>query len=84
MPCIKVLFFARAKELAGTDQAELNLADGVNSDDLLHLLFERYPGLQEIKDSTVLSLNLEYIQPGDKKVLQPRDEVAVIPPISGG
>ncbi len=39
---------------------------------------------QEIKDSTVLSLNLEYIQPGDKKVLQPRDEVAVIPPISGG
>ncbi len=46
MPCIKVLFFARARELAGTDQAELNIADGVNSDDLLHLLFERYPGLQ--------------------------------------
>ena len=46
MPRIKVLFFARARELAGTDQAELDLADGVNSDDLLHLLLERYPGLQ--------------------------------------
>ena len=46
MPRIKVLFFARARELAGTDQAELELADGVNSDDLLHLLLDKYPGLQ--------------------------------------
>ena len=46
MPRIKVLFFARARELAGTDQAELDLADGVNSDDLLNLLLDNYPGLQ--------------------------------------
>ena len=39
---------------------------------------------QEIQESSVLSLNLEYLQPGDKKILQHGDEVAVIPPISGG
>ena len=44
----------------------------------------QFPQLREIEGRFVLSLNQEYLQPEEAEQLKAGDEVAVIPPISGG
>mmetsp|Transcript_35730 Transcript_35730/g.84660 ORF Transcript_35730/g.84660 Transcript_35730/m.84660 type:complete len:85 (-) Transcript_35730:444-698(-) len=84
MPSVKVLFFARARELVGASSDVLQVPEGSTSHNLHQNLLERYPELKEIERDFVLALNQEYIEPGAQHVLNEADEVAVIPPISGG
>ena len=44
----------------------------------------QYPQLEELRGSFVFSLNQEYLAPDEEQPLKGGDEVAVIPPISGG
>ena len=44
----------------------------------------QYPQLEELQGTFVLSLNQEYLAPGEEQQLAAGDEVAIIPPISGG
>jgi len=43
-----------------------------------------YTSLSSIEDSVILAVNQEYITPDQTVQLKPGEEVAVIPPISGG
>lgn len=47
----------------------------------LHL---QYPQLEELQGNFVFSLNQEYLGVDEEQQLKSGDEVAVIPPISGG
>ena len=81
---ITVLFFARGRELAGVSEIQVELHKAPDTSQLIkHLLLE-YPRLSEIMRSTVLSLNQEYLDPQQVVTLKDGDEVAVIPPVSGG
>ncbi len=44
----------------------------------------QYPQLEELQGNFVLSLNQEYLGADEEQLLKSGDEVAVIPPISGG
>ncbi|PRW59343.1 Molybdopterin synthase sulfur carrier subunit [Chlorella sorokiniana] len=81
---VRVLFFARSRELAGTSEASVTLEPGSTTTVLLQQLLQKYPQLQELQGSFVFSLNQEYLAPGEEQPLKGGDEVAVIPPISGG
>lgn len=61
---VKVLFFARSRELAGAPEAAVPLPAGATTASLLAQLLERYPALAEIQGAFVLSLNQEYLAPG--------------------
>ncbi len=45
---VTVLFFARARELAGTSETQLELDDTVNTDNIAERLLHDFPSLQEI------------------------------------
>jgi len=80
---VKILFFARAKELAGKNGDSIQIGATIKVSDLKKLLVEKY-NLQIIQNNFVLSLNEEYCDQEDTLSLKEGDEIAVIPPLSGG
>lgn len=81
---VTVLFFARGRELAGRSEAVVELTDASDTASLWTYLLIQFPDLKQIMDTSVFSLNQEYLAPGQNVSLKDRDEVAVIPPVSGG
>ena len=79
---VEVLFFARARELAGRTRATLRLAPGATVADAARRLEEEYPGLAGRLGSCRFALDEEFAPP-DAPV-RGRSVLAVIPPVSGG
>lgn len=79
---IKVLLFGAAADRAGTRETELPVEDGVTLAQLWPLLVERHPGLAPMRDTLAFAVNGEYARM-DAGVTR-GDEVAVLPPVSGG
>jgi len=78
---MKVLAFGIVKEIFSNSIAEVDLKDDVTIDELKILLERKYPRLSQL-GSYMIAVNNEYAS--GKEVLQKGDEVAVIPPVSGG
>lgn len=51
---------------------------------LWQILLERHPSLSEISQRCLLAVNQEYVEVDTTVPLRASDEVAVIPPVSGG
>ncbi len=79
---VKVMMFARAKEVVGEPVIELVLADEANVGELKQTLVEHYPGLLDVLDMAMISVDREYSN--DDRALYHGAEVGIIPPVSGG
>ena len=79
---MNILFFAQIKDAIGMDSLELVMADGLDSAELWTQLCNRLPALAPYRQSTRLAKNGEYAHDNTRFCNQ--DEVALIPPVSGG
>jgi molybdopterin converting factor subunit 1 len=79
---VKVLYFAVLRDLCGQSTEEIQLADGENVGHLLKLLATRSTTQNKLWDTIAVAVNQEYAQPN--LILQDGDEVALLPPVSGG
>lgn len=77
---VTVRCFAAAREALGHDVLQIELPDAATVADLKVALVARAPAFARV--SMVCAVNREYAAPA--RPLQPGDEVAFIPPISGG
>ena len=84
MPKIRVLYFARSREVAGTSEQLFELGEGSDTEALLKAIVLAHPALESVMKTCVFALNQEYVRPQEKAQLADGDEVAVIPPLSGG
>src|SRR5689334_2697544 len=79
---VRILFFGQLKEVAGRERDTLELPEGARVADLLRRYAEVKPALKVYYDAMAVALNQEYSEAG--AVLHEGDEVALIPPVSGG
>jgi molybdopterin converting factor subunit 1 len=79
---IRVLFFGQLKEITGVAQEEAELSEGAKIEDLFERYGRRFPKLVEFRGSIATSVNQEYAD--WCKPLASGDEVAFLPPVSGG
>lgn len=81
---VRVLFFAKSREVVGAAEQALTLPAGTTTEDLVATIVAEHPGLKSILQTCVLAHNQEYLEQGAKVALKQGDEVAIIPPLSGG
>ena len=79
---IKVLFFGAAADRAGTRETRLDVGDGATLAEIWPLIVERHADLAPMRDTLAFAVNGEYARAHD--AVSPDDEVAVLPPVSGG
>jgi molybdopterin converting factor subunit 1 len=79
---IHVLFFGILKDLAGRSSDSLDLPGQPTLRDLLNHYQRQIPRLNQIAASLAMSINQEYASPDSQ--LNSGDEVALLPPVSGG
>lgn len=79
---VKVRFFARLREQAGVETETLELAPSSTLADVYDTLRARHPGLEPDRESVRGALNQEFAD--WDTVVSNGDEVAFIPPVSGG
>jgi molybdopterin converting factor subunit 1 len=79
---VKVLFFGRLKEIVGRAEDSVDLAEGAPIEELFARYAARDPELARFRASLVASRNQEFA--AWTTPLQSGDEVAFLPPVSGG
>jgi molybdopterin synthase sulfur carrier subunit len=78
---INILAFGIAKDIFNGSSISLEMSNDANVFNLKYLLEQQYPRLKQLK-SYMVAVNNEYALPGD--TIHERDEIAIIPPVSGG
>lgn len=79
---LTVLLFAAARDIAGTDSIAVELPDAATVADLRAELVRRVPALAGLLAKSAVAVNQDFAEGG--LFLEPNDEVAIIPPVSGG
>jgi molybdopterin converting factor subunit 1 len=79
---VKVLFFGRLRELAGGAEESVELPPGSRIEELFATFVARRPELARYRASLVASRNQEFA--AWSTPLHPGDEIAFLPPVSGG
>jgi molybdopterin synthase catalytic subunit len=79
---VRVLFFGVLKDLAGKSSDSLDLSDGASARDVLEHYASQLPRMKESLASLAVAVNQSYA--GAETKLNDGDEVALLPPVSGG
>jgi molybdopterin converting factor subunit 1 len=82
MITVKTLFFAHYQDLTGCRETSLPLEEGETVGDLASLIAQRYEGLSDLLTAGRVAVNAEFADAST--ILQEGDEVAFLPPMSGG
>ena len=77
---VEVLAFGIAKEIFGSSSISVDIESG-DTGSLKTSLEAKYPNLKELS-SYMIAVNDEYAN--EKTAITPQDEIAIIPPVSGG
>jgi molybdopterin converting factor subunit 1 len=82
MAAVTMRYFAHARGPAGCDAEALELPDEVDADAIRAALSARHPALARVLPACRIAHNLDFID--GRVALRDGDELAVIPPVSGG
>ncbi len=79
---VRLLAFATASDALGTEEREIEVAEGFTVEDLQGWLGERYPDLAPLWPRLAIAVDGEICS--RQRVLTEGCEVALLPPVSGG
>lgn len=79
---MRVLFFAQIREFTKRDATELRARSALDADEIWKHLDEQFPGIGKFRRTTRLARNSTFADADEQ--FGPHDEVALLPPVSGG
>ena len=79
---VRVLFFGVLRDIAGLREETVEIPEGGRLETVYELYAVRHPALRGMSRSVVLALNQKFSEPSAQ--LAEGDEVAFLPPVSGG
>jgi molybdopterin synthase catalytic subunit len=79
---VRVLFFGMLKDLVGKSSDSIEVREDATVDDVLAYYASQAPRMRESLASLAVAVNQQYA--GAETKLKPDDEVALLPPVSGG
>ena len=79
---VTVKLFARLREIAGTDTLAREMPEGSTAGDVWSSLAAEWPPLAAFQSTVSAAVNAEYARM--TRTLSDGDEVAFLPPVSGG
>lgn len=82
MSVIRVQMFAAARDLAGSDVVEIPAEEPLTVAQLKQRLLQSHPALESLAGSLQLAVNCQFAT--EDCLVGPFDQVACIPPVSGG
>ena len=84
MAQVTVKLFANLKDLAGVESETIDCDEGINIEQLTPLIVDKMPGLKDVLETrrVFISINQEMAQKND--IVKDGDEIALLPPFSGG
>ena len=82
MPTVTVLYFARCREITRKVEEKVLFPESVSADTILSEVEKLYPELKSLRGRMMVAHNQSYLE--SSVTLAETDEIALIPPVSGG
>jgi len=79
---IHVQFYAQLRDLIGSREMEIDLAEDATVRDLLEKIYSKQPALRSHDKSILIGAGVEFVDRSHK--LKPAEEIAIMPPVQGG
>ncbi len=79
---VKVKLFARYREITNTKEIELEIQPGTTVAKLKKVLKDYFPQLKNLDNNLIIAVNSEFTE--DNQILKENDQIALLPPLSGG
>jgi molybdopterin converting factor small subunit len=79
---VRVHFYSQLRDLAGSDQLEVNLPDQTTVSGLLEEIYQLTPALRSRDKTILVGAGVEFV---DRcYTIKPGDEISIMPPVQGG
>jgi molybdopterin converting factor small subunit len=79
---MKVQFFSQLKEIVGASEITLDLPDATSVAELLARLYRDFPELAKWDRNLLVGAGLDFV--ARDHLIQPNDQIAIMPPVQGG
>ena len=79
---VRAQFFAQLRDVTGVSEKTVELPEGATVEDLLAELYEQTPELRQWEKNILVGSGVEFVD--RQHVLQPDEEIAIMPPVQGG
>lgn len=79
---VRILFFARLKELLHKEAIELTIPENCSVSDVFEILVDQYPEIDSFRKIILIAINQEFAN--WETLINEGDELGLLPPVSGG
>ena len=79
---VRAQFYAQLRDLVGSSEMDVDLAEGATVQNLLDQICAQQPKLRPHNKSILIGAGVEFVDRNYK--LKSRDEISIMPPVQGG
>ena len=79
---VRVQFYSQLRDLSGVAELDVDLAERSTVRELLENIYEQKPALRAHDKSILVGAGVEFVD--RDYVVQPGDEISIMPPVQGG